>query len=260
MRFAPRLIYATRPNQNGMQKILGLSWCHISGTIGKRGRGMAFSRNWRANVCAYSVLLVFVPALGMPAQQPQGTGSAPAKSSQGNPLATSSSIAGTASKSDSTPPAQPGAAQAKPTLADFAWLAGRWQGAWGPRVAQQVWMPPKAGVMPGTFQLVDNGTTLVIELFTIIEKPDGINLYFRHFTPTLAPWETSKPTVLKLANSTPKVIEFENPVGGQPKSAVIRRIDADTYVSRSVIVPDKGDTQTVEITYHRQRETGSAKR
>ncbi len=113
--------------------------------------------------------------------------------------------------------------------------------------------------MSGTFQLVENDTTLVIEVFTLVQKPDGIKLYFRHFTPTLSPWETSGPTVLKLASSTPKAIEFDNPIGGEPKRAVIRKIDADTYVSRSEIVPEKGDTEIVEITYHRQKEIAPAK-
>jgi len=113
--------------------------------------------------------------------------------------------------------------------------------------------------MLGAFQTIDNGNTLVIELYTIIERPGGISLYLRHFTPTLEPWETSKPIVLKLASSTPKVIEFDNPVDGEPKRSIIRKIDADTYVSRSEIVPDKGDTQIVEITYRRQKDAVPAK-
>ena len=115
-------------------------------------------------------------------------------------------------------------------------------------------MPPKSDTMVGTFQLSENGQTLVIELFTLVEKPDGISFYLRHFTPALLPWEKSDPTVLKLASADSKEIVLENPVTGQPKRAVIRRIDADTYVSRSEIVPDKGDMQIIEITYHRMRE------
>ena len=113
--------------------------------------------------------------------------------------------------------------------------------------------------MSGTFQEIENDSTLVIELFTLVQKPDGIKLYFRHFTPTLAPWEKSAPTVLNLANLSPKSIEFDNPVDGEPKRAIIRRIDADTYISRSEIVPEKGDTQIIEITYHRQKAIASAK-
>ncbi len=141
---------------------------------------------------------------------------------------------------------------AKPSLADFAWLAGRWQGAWGPRVAQQVWTAPKAGVMLGTFQLAEGDKTLVLELFTLVEGPNGIEFHLRHFTPALITWEKSSPTVLKLASLDPKVATFENPVDGQPKHAIFTRVDADTYVSRSEIIPEKGDIQVTEITYHRQ--------
>jgi Domain of unknown function (DUF6265) len=248
---------------------------------------MVFVREWRTNACtgvrAFGALRLLVlvltlasMAVGMRAQQATGAGtpSAPeplraadptpaptlgagadsAAASEGGSSRSSSNAAAKVVKPDSV--ATP---QVKATLADFAWLAGRWQGAWGPRVAQQVWMPSKAGVMLGTFQLVDNGDTLVIELFTLVEKPDGIDLYFRHFTPALAPWETSKPTLMKLVSSTPKLIEFDNPVDGEPKRAIIRRIDADTYISRSEIVPDKGDPQVIEITYHRQKEISPAK-
>jgi len=152
------------------------------------------------------------------------------------------------------------AAAPRPTLADFAWLAGRWQGAWGPRVAQQVWTSPKAGVMLGTFQLTESGNTLVLELFTLAEDPDGIKLHLRHFTPSLVAWEKSGPSVLTLVGTDPKSVTFENPVDGQPKRAVFTRIDADTYVSRSEIVPDKGDPQVTEITYHRQIDAPPAKR
>jgi Domain of unknown function (DUF6265) len=237
---------------------------------------MADGRNWRAEVCsricAFGISLVLVLALGMRAQEAQGAGTAsdPPKP----PAATTRPQADDSSAIPSNPapkkakreddttaatPPVPAAVPPKPTLNDFAWLAGRWQGAWGPRVAQQVWMPPQGGVMSGTFQLVENGGTLVIELFTLVEKPDGIKLYFRHFTPTLAPWETSAPTILNLANASSKSIEFDNPVDGEPKRAIIRKIDADTYISRSEIVPEKGDTQIVEITYHRQKEIAPAK-
>ena len=77
------------------------------------------------------------------------------------------------------------AAVATPTLADLAWLEGQWQGKWGPRVAEQTWMAPKAGIMTGLFRLVEGDKTLVLEMFTVVEKPDGINFYFRHFTPEL---------------------------------------------------------------------------
>lgn len=146
----------------------------------------------------------------------------------------------------------------KVALADLAWLAGRWQGSWGPRVAQQVWTAPKAGVMMGTFQLAENDKTLVLELFTVVEGSDGIKFHLRHFTPSLVAWEKPGPTVLNLESADAKSIVFENPLDGQPKRTIIRRVDADTYISRSEVVPEKGDVQVTEITYHRQPEAPPA--
>lgn len=139
------------------------------------------------------------------------------------------------------------------TLADFAWLAGRWQGDWGPRVAEQDWMPPKSGLMPGTFRLVEDGKTLVIELFTLLQKPDGIDFRFRHFTPELTAWSQSEPTLLTLESLTSIKFTFVNRLNGQPKHAIFTRIDQDTYVSRSEIISDSGALQIIEITYHRQK-------
>jgi Domain of unknown function (DUF6265) len=139
----------------------------------------------------------------------------------------------------------------KPTLADLSWLAGRWQGTWGPRIAQQTWTAPKAGVMLGTFQLAEGDKTLVLELFTLVEDTEGIKLYLRHFTPSLTPWEKPGPTALNLQTADAKSIVFVNPAAGEPKEDIITRIDTDTYISRSEIVPDKGDPQVTEITYHR---------
>jgi hypothetical protein len=167
------------------------------------------------------------------------------------------------SGSDSSAPSASGdvsttAPPPKATLADLAWLAGRWQGSWGPRVAQQVWTAPKAGVMMGTFQLAENDKTLVLELFTVVDGPGGMEFHLRHFTPSLVAWEKPGPTVLNLASADPKSIAFENPTDGQPKRAVFTRVDADTYISRSEVVPEKGQVQVTEITYHRQKEVPPA--
>jgi hypothetical protein len=141
----------------------------------------------------------------------------------------------------------------KATLADFAWLEGRWQGAWGPRMAEQEWVGPKAGVMLGVFRLIENDKTLVIELFALLEKQDRIEFRFRHFTPELQPWEQAGSTVLNLATLVPPNAVFENPVDGQPKREILTQIDAGTYVLRSEIVPSAGESQVTEITYHRQK-------
>ena len=141
----------------------------------------------------------------------------------------------------------------KSVLDHFAWLEGRWRGEWGPRVAEQSWLGPKAGEMLGVFRVAEGDKTLVIELFTLVEKSDGVDFYFRHFTPQLLPWEKSDATLLNLGEFDANKFDFENPHDGMPKRSILTRIDADTFTSRSEIVPDSGEMQVIEITYHREK-------
>lgn len=163
---------------------------------------------------------------------------------------------GAQSRFDSAAPssAGPSAVTAtKFTLADLAWLSGRWQGQWGPRVVEQDWTPAKADMMVGVYRVIENGKTLVVELLAFSESPDGVEYRIRHFTPTLAPWEKSSSTVLNLVSVDTKRSVFENSIDGQPKHAILDRIDEDTYVSRSEIVPLEGNAQVVSITFRRQK-------
>jgi hypothetical protein len=137
-------------------------------------------------------------------------------------------------------------------LTSLSWLEGRWRGEWGPRIAEQVWFAPKAGTMEGMFRLMEGDKTLVIEFFTFVEKPDEIAFYLRHFTPTLAPWEKTEATVLTLRTTDGKKFQFENHVNGMPKSSTLTRVDGDTYIAHSEIVPETGEPQTVEIIFKRQ--------
>jgi hypothetical protein len=184
--------------------------------------------------CALVCLLAALPSTSR-AQQPAGVGTQSAAPTVITPRPSPAPVTTT-----------------KPSLADFAWLEGRWRGNWGPRVAEQTWFAPKAGVMAGLFRLVEGDKTLVLELFTLVEKPEGTAFYFRHFTPELVPWEKFAATDLKLASLDAKEADFENAVNGQPKRAILIRLDSDTYTARSEIVPDTGDPQVIEITYRRE--------
>jgi Domain of unknown function (DUF6265) len=149
--------------------------------------------------------------------------------------------------------ANPAAQATRPSLGDFSWLEGTWRGEWGPRSAEQVWLAPQAGVALGIFRLVENDKTLVVELFTLVENSSGIDFYLRHFTPQLIPWEKSDATLLRLASHSDTKFEFENSANGMPKRAILTRLDADTFVARSEIIPESGEIQVVEIIYHRQK-------
>ena len=197
-----------------------------------------------------AALLLFWPAGSAWGQQASGAGTGVEPATQPAAQEPGKTSAPEPGKPPAAEKQAPAAAPAA-ALADFAWLEGRWRGDWGPRVAEQDWMAPKAGMMTGLFRLVENDKTLVLEMFTLVEKPEGIHFYFRHFTPELVPWEKADATMLNLVSADAKKIEFENPVNGQPKRAILLRVDADTYTARSEIAPEQGDMQVIEITYHR---------
>lgn len=140
----------------------------------------------------------------------------------------------------------------QPTLADFAWLAGEWHGTWGPRLALEAWTPPHAGAMLCSFQLSENGKTLVVELLTLTEDAGTLKLHIRHFTPSLVAWEKQDPVALNLQSADTKTVVFENPADGEPKTATFTRLDANTYASRFELTSQKGDPEITEIVYHRQ--------
>jgi hypothetical protein len=143
-------------------------------------------------------------------------------------------------------------------LADLAWLEGKWQGNWGPRVAEQLWTEPKAGEMLGLFRVVENDKTLVVELYSLLETPDGIEFRLRHFTASLLPWEQSKTTLLKLGSLDPNTAVFENPANDQPRRLTLIRVDPESYLSRSEITSGNDNRQVTEIRYHKQKSAAEA--
>jgi Domain of unknown function (DUF6265) len=195
----------------------------------------------RCTLLIFSALLAFAAVPAAFAQSSAGA-------TIGGNIAGSATTGPMARTTASAPPVS---ASIVATVADFAWLEGTWRGEWGPRVAEQVWMKPQAGVMSGAFSLMETDKVLVIELFTIVQLPSGVQFNIRHFTPELAAWEKGDPTRLTLAGFDNKRFEFVNAVDGKPKKSILTRIDADTYVARSEIIPDTGDEQVIEITYHR---------
>jgi len=136
-------------------------------------------------------------------------------------------------------------------LTDFSWLAGRWEGHLGPMTAEQVWLAPKNGTMQGFFRLTNEEKTVVIELFTLRETPDGIAMYFRHFSTELKPWEETDAYRLNLTKSDATTFRFDNPVVNQLKDAILTHAEADTYTSHGDITDTDGKPKIIEVTYHR---------
>jgi hypothetical protein len=196
---------------------------------------MARNAHRSPTVALAAMLILLSLAVGTPAQEPIGP------DAQTLP----SSAAAAASP-------LPGAPRPQPALANFAWLAGEWHGSWGPRLAVEAWTPPHDGVMLGSFQLSENGKTLVLELLSLTETDGKLKLHIRHFTPSLVTWEKQDPIALNLQRADATTAIFENPADGEPKIATFTRLDADTYASRFELTSEKSDPHITQIVYHRQ--------
>jgi hypothetical protein len=139
-------------------------------------------------------------------------------------------------------------------LADFSWLAGRWEGQLGALTAEQIWMTPKNGTMQGFFRLTDSEKTVVLELFTLRETPEGIVMYFRHFSTERKPWEEAEAFHINLTKSDATSFRFDNPVINQLQDAILTHSDADMYISHGDITGADGQPQAIEVTYHRVKQ------
>jgi Domain of unknown function (DUF6265) len=158
---------------------------------------------------------------------------------------------------ETSPPRVPAPAQKasspQATLADFAWLAGGWQGELSGLQVDQSYMAPKNGLMLGDFRMTDNQKTLFVEIFTFLETKDGVDLYVRHFSPELriGQDEKDRPLLLKLVRFDSKQAEFRTPEGAQPIRDTVTRTGDDSFAVHLEISGDNGKTQTIDISYHR---------
>jgi hypothetical protein len=148
--------------------------------------------------------------------------------------------------------------QQKPaTLPDFAWLAGRWEGKLPfpgsdkPLTAEQEWFAPSNGTMLGMFRLSSDQKTIIIELFTVRETPEGIFFYFRHFSPELVPQEKDEAYRLKLTKWDASRFQFDNTVENKLKDAILTVVDSDHYISHGDITGSGGKPTVIEVPYHR---------
>lgn len=148
------------------------------------------------------------------------------------------------------------------TTADFAWLAGTWEGrmAKAPGVAEVTFGKPNAGLITGVMRLTDQGKVLVVELISIVDTPEGPELRFRHFSATLEAYEPQFKQAMRLITHQEDRDTFENLVpfdrtlmSTRPRVTSFIRRGTDEFVGHSDTVDDSGHPGVVEVTYHRVR-------
>jgi hypothetical protein len=95
------------------------------------------------------------------------------------------------------------------TMADVAWLEGRWVGPALGGESEQVWSAPRARAMIGMFRLVRDGVPVFYEFQTLVEERGSLILRLRHFGPGLSSWEGAEPQSFPLLAVEPARIQFE---------------------------------------------------
>lgn len=80
-------------------------------------------------------------------------------------------------------------APGKATLADVAWLEGRWVGEGLGGSLEEIWSPPLGGAMVATFRLVKDGAPGFYEMCWIREKDGSLEYAVKHFHADLKGWE-----------------------------------------------------------------------
>ena len=148
------------------------------------------------------------------------------------------------------------------TVDQFAWLAGTWNGhlVGTTAITELTFAAPVGGVMVGMMHVVDGGRIVLVELCTLIDTPHGVELRFRHFSPSLDAYEKEFNQVMRLTAQDSMHQHFENGVAfdstllsTQPRTATYTRRGPDEFVAHSDILNEHSHPEVIEVTYRRVR-------
>jgi hypothetical protein len=118
------------------------------------------------------------------------------------------------------------AADAPPArIADFAFMAGCWQGGDAQTAMEENWMRPGGGTMMGTSRVLAGGKAVFSEFVEVAEKPTGLVM-----TVALG---IGKPGVsfTRIAAGADEVV-FENPAHDFPQRIRYRRLPDGSVLAR----------------------------
>jgi hypothetical protein len=117
------------------------------------------------------------------------------------------------------------AAADAPRIADFAFMAGCWQGGDAQSGSEEVWMRPGGGTMMGTSRVLAGGKTVFSEFVEVTEKPAGLTM-----TVALG---IGKPGVsfTRIAAGPDEVV-FENPTHDFPQRIRYKKLSDGTVTAR----------------------------
>ena len=110
-------------------------------------------------------------------------------------------------------------------VADFAFMAGCWQGTDAQSTTEESWMRPGGGTMMGTSRVLAGGKVVFSEFVEVAEKPSGLVM-----TVALGIGTPGVP-VTRIAAGPDEVV-FENPAHDFPQRIRYRRLSDTSVVAR----------------------------
>lgn len=154
------------------------------------------------------------------------------------------------------PPAPKPAPFASVTVADFAWLAGSWQGEVQGSFVEELWSTPAGGGLMGMFRWMNggrDGTLAMYELLSLEPGAEGPILWLRHFNPKLVGWEDKEGAIaFHLVAYKPGEATFDNRDPEKPARITYRREGGDRLISLLERKAQDGKPTVTEFVYQRQ--------
>jgi hypothetical protein len=162
-----------------------------------------------------------------------------------------------AARSPSAGAQQDGAATARAmiaTIADFAWLKGRWTGTVGTGTTEEICSGAEAGVMICMFRAMNDGKTQGLEFITLRDAPPGVEERVRFFESDLAEEQGDNGIALHVASLSPTVIIFNNAKQvGPVKHVTITRSGDDTFSTHIELVDGAGKSSFIDAQWRREK-------
>lgn len=137
-------------------------------------------------------------------------------------------------------------------LGDLEWLVGDWRQTGDANFAQETWLAPMAGSMPGFFRLMNDGRLVVHEYILIEQEEDRVVLRFKHYNPDYSTWEgDGPPLTFELAEVRPGYAAWENTSPSDEAPDLLRYERSGDRLTVTVMDdganPDAGDPMTFEF-------------
>lgn len=84
----------------------------------------------------------------------------------------------------------PGSEPVNAKIEDIAWLKGLWRGKGLDGKVEEMWSPPMAGGLVGTFRLVKDDKLVFSEFFVLEQAGESLTLKLKHFDAKFHGWES----------------------------------------------------------------------